>query len=70
MKSLFQTCLIGGGVIGLVPSLLIAGYGWMMHIGFGGSLTKHDRLILYSPLFFVTVITVGLAWKLIDQISK
>ena len=67
MKSLVQTYLIGGGVVGLVFSLPVAGYAWMMYRGFGGDLTGRDRLILFSPVICVAAIVAGVIWRRADQ---
>ena len=67
MKSLIQTYLIGGGVVGFVFSLPIAGYAWMMYCGFGGELTGRDRLILFSPVICAMAGAAGVIWKRADQ---
>jgi len=67
MKSLIQTYLIGAGAVGFVFSLPVAGYGWMMHSGFGGDLTGRDRLILFSPVICAVAIVIGVCWKRADQ---
>ena len=66
MKSLVQTYLIGGGVVGLVVSLPIAWFAWRMR-SFGGELTGEDRLILCSPLICFMAIVAGVIWKRADQ---
>jgi hypothetical protein len=67
MKSLIQTYLIGGGVVGFVLSLPFACYDWMMHRGFGGELTGQERLLLFSPLIFVIATAIGVVWKRSEQ---
>lgn len=66
MKHLAQTFLIGGGIIGLIPSTPIAAYGWLMRRGFGGDLTNQDRVMLYAPFMCVAAIVIGIGWRKFD----
>jgi hypothetical protein len=67
MKELTQTLLIGGGIIGLLPSLPIAGYLWMMHRAWGGDITIRERLTVWSPLFCVAAIVIGVSSRRIGK---
>jgi hypothetical protein len=66
MKSLVQTYLIGGGVSGLVLSVPLAGYCWIMWRGFGGD-PKDLRLILGAPVICIVALAAGVIWKRADQ---
>lgn len=55
--------LIGGGIIGLLPSVPIAAYGWFMHSGFSDDFTNQDRLMLYSPLICIAALLIGIGWS-------
>jgi hypothetical protein len=66
MKHLVQTFLIGGGIIGLIPSTPIAAYGWLIHRGFGGDLTNQDRMMLYAPFVCAAAVIVGICWRNFD----
>jgi hypothetical protein len=63
MKELAQAFLIGCGMLGLLVSVIPAIYGWLLHRGFGGELTRSDREILYSPLVCAAAIVVGFVWR-------
>ena len=47
------------GAIGLGISSPFSWFGWMMHKGFGGTLTGGDTLILLAPLCFVAILITG-----------
>jgi hypothetical protein len=66
MKHLVQTFLVGGGIVGLIPSAPIAAYGWLMHRGFGGDLTSHDKVLLYAPFVCLAAIVAGIGWRKLD----
>jgi hypothetical protein len=63
MKELLQLLLIAGGALGVVVSLLIAAYGWLMQRGFGGDLSFKEGAVLYSPLICVIAVVAGLLWR-------
>lgn len=67
MKHLAQTFLIGGGIIGLIPSTPIAAYGWLMHRGFGGDLTNQDRVMLCAPFVCAAAVIIGICWRKFDS---
>ncbi|WP_069963055.1 hypothetical protein [Lacunisphaera limnophila] len=66
MNHLAQTFLIGGGILGLIPSTPIAAYGWFMHRGFGGDLTNQDRMLLYAPFVCAAEVIIGICWRKLD----
>lgn len=58
MKALAQTFLIGGGVLGLIPTLVAA-----IHRGLSGPFSASDIFILLSPLLCGLMIAIGLIWR-------
>jgi hypothetical protein len=66
MRSLIQTYLIGGGVLGLVLSVPFAGYCWIMWRGFGGD--PADLPFIFGlPVVCIVVIVAGVLWKRADH---
>lgn len=63
MRIIAQAMLILGGGIGLLASVPMAIYGWMMHRGFGGDLSAQDRLLLYGPLYCPAALIAGIIWR-------
>lgn len=66
MKSLIQTYLIGGGVLGLVVSVPFAGFCCVMWRGFDG---KPANLvgIIGVPVVCIVAIVAGVLWKRAGQ---
>lgn len=70
MKHLVQAFLIGGGIIGLIPSAPIAFYAWRVHRAFSGDLTTQDRMLLAAPFVCGAALVVGVIWRKLDRAEE